>query len=536
MLKNYLAHARRTMTHEGGKAYELTPQEQVLRLFTIGQINGSFYEDTDQVIQAADATLRMALRDMPEFASRAAVYAAEQFGMKALPVLWSVYLSTLPDKTLFERVFPRVVTNPKLAHDFLTLARKGGIRQGMGQGVKRVVNRWLAENLNPVWTTRYAGKLEDVVRVTRPKDTEATRAYLQYILRPPTIEDGKFQGYGGRRLTFSRARTLVQVLADLAANRVTPETLAGIRAERLQLEELKHAFGNLDPDAKQAVFLEMVPTLRYAALVSNLVTIERAFATATRTEWVFQAGQRYQQERVVAQAVPGELVQTVTRQLLDLAAYRRSRMLPFALITAAEMTSVPEWRGALSETLQALGADAGLGDLGAGRTLIGVDCSGSMDSLVTRSLSARTVASTFAAMVAMALPGSRVYAVSATAVPAPVDQGARLLDNARRIAERVDPHYTYLGSLLTAYQGEETVLLITDSQTADNPEDLWAALRNRPEGARLIVWDVVAYNNRISNRPDVFYVQGYSDRVLGLVKSLIQGTGTQMAGVRAIQL
>ncbi len=533
MLKNFL---NRLMTHEGGKAYELTLDEQILRLFTLGQLNGSFYLDTDEVVRAAADLLQTALAKRPEFASQAAVYAAEQLGMKALPTLWAVYVSTLPDKTLFRQVFPRVITNPKLAHDFLTLARKGAVRKGMGQGVKRVVNAWLAENLNPVWATRYAGKLEDLVRVTRPKDTPETRALLQYILRPAIVEDGRLKGYGARRLTFPRAQALAEVLADLSAGQVTGETLTKIREQKLQLEELKSAFGPLDAEAKQAIFAEMVPGLWYAALVANLVTIERAFATETRTMVQIQAGQRFKQEAVIRSDVPRALVRTVADRLRDVAAYRRSKMLPFGLITAAEMTTVPEWRGALSEVLESLGADSGLGALPGVRMLIGADCSGSMNAQLTRSLSARTVATTFAAMAAMAAEDARVYAVSSDAWPVAVDKGARLLDNARRIAQRVNPQATYLGELLKVYRGEDVVLLITDSQTADSPEDLWAKLRNRPKGARLIVWDVVAYQNKISNRSDVFYISGFSDRVLGLVTSLITGGSTQIEAVRKVRL
>ena len=88
MFKNFLT---RMTTHERDRAYALTPEEQILRLFTIGQLDGNFYLDADQVIKNADALLRQALAERPEFASKAAVYAAEELGMKALPTLcgWS---------------------------------------------------------------------------------------------------------------------------------------------------------------------------------------------------------------------------------------------------------------------------------------------------------------------------------------------------------------------------------------------------------------------------------------------------------------
>jgi 60 kDa SS-A/Ro ribonucleoprotein len=534
MLKNFLNRITNT-THEGGKAYELTPDEKLLRLFTIGQLNGSFYLDTDTVVREAAETLEAALQERPEFASRCAVYAAEELGMKAIPTLWTVYLSTLPDKTLFRQVFPRVITNPKLAHDFLTLARKGGIRQGLGQGVKRVVNSWLEQNLNPVWATRYAGKLEDLVRVTRPKDTPGTVDYLQYILRPAIMENGRFQGYGPRRLTFPRAQALAEVLADLEAGRVSDRTLALIREQKLQLEELKHAFGTLTAAARQAVFAELIPGLWYAALVTNLVAIERAFAAETQTVQAYRAGQRYQQEVVLRQEVPADLVRTVAERLRDKEAYRRSKMLPFGLIAASGMTTVPEWRGAISEVLSDLGADAGLGELPV-RMLIGADMSGSMDTELTRSLSARTAASVYASMAAMAARSARVYAVSNEAREVGIDRGARLLDNARRIVERIPHGGTQLAELLRAYRGEEVVLLITDEQTADRLEDQWVALANRSRGARLIIWDIVHYQNKVAKRSDVFYVSGWGDRVLQVIGTLITGTDSQMAAVKRIVL
>jgi 60 kDa SS-A/Ro ribonucleoprotein len=131
------------VTYEGGKAYELSFRESVAEMFSLGLVKGDFYQSDLEVIGNTREVMKKALEECPEWATKCAVYGQEFNSLKLVPAIWLVYLSTLKDKELFDKAFARIITNPKMLHDFMTLVRKGGIRQGMGRSVKRAVNLWL---------------------------------------------------------------------------------------------------------------------------------------------------------------------------------------------------------------------------------------------------------------------------------------------------------------------------------------------------------------------------------------------------------
>ncbi|MDF2533861.1 MAG: hypothetical protein K0R18_18 [Bacillales bacterium] len=539
-----------TKTLQGGNAYTLNLEEKLCHMFTLGLINGSFFKDKDTVVKETRETLEKALTDMPYIATQYAVYAAEELGMKLLPTIWLVYVSTLDDKSLFKSAFPRIINNPKLLHDFTELARKAGIRKGfrgnkngMGQSLKKTINNWLYANLNDYNTTRYTGKLEDVVNLSRPKDKVVTRqgrdgssyevnvgAFLQYIFKPEE---------GGRRLTFDRAEAQEKVISNLQAGIVDAETLAMITKHKFQLEELKFTFGKLSPGQKQTVFMYFVPGLRYNALVSNLVAIERAFATRTRQVMKNdpESGRPYQTNEVMETQIPKELIDIVSKKLQSFEDFKASKMLYFGLLTAHEMTITPAWRQALQNVLKKSGSIA-FADVPAGTKIrVSADTSGSMSTMVTNSLQAVDVAAYLAAGVAMSIPGARAYAT------ATFSQEVRLvrdniIDNAVDIKRTSVGHGTSFETLLNDYAGEKYVVLVSDGQDSGNMESKWANLRNRPDGAKLIIWHVAGHTNfnKISKRSDVLYLKGYSDQVLKVLASVISGKAGQPDVVRSIKL
>ena len=87
-------------------------------------------------------------------------------------------------------------------HDFMEIARKSGIRQGLGRNIKKVMNNWLVDNLNEYQVTRNKTKLKEIIRVTRPNNKdEVFQNYMRYVSRG--------------ELTFPRAKALKKVINDL---------------------------------------------------------------------------------------------------------------------------------------------------------------------------------------------------------------------------------------------------------------------------------------------------------------------------------
>lgn len=526
-----------TKTHEGGKAYTLLDEEAIATSFTLGILGGNFYQSEEEMVKVLTEPLLKAAEDpeLREFATKAAVYAAEEGGMKFMPVLWLTILSKV-DLPLAKKVFGRIIRNPKLLHDLVTLARKADIRDGVGSGLKKVINKWLEARLTPYYATRYASRLEEIIRITRPKDTgnEHYDALLKYLFRP---WDAEKKAYGPRRLTFPRAAALDSVLSDLREGKVTDETVAKINDYGFQLDELKSVLGKLSQEDKQRVLGAILPRLSYAATLSNLVTVERAFATQTRKVTKIRPnGQRYQQEVVIKTDVPDEIKQVVIDKITDFDAYKRTKMLPFGLITASEMSLTNEFKGAIDMTLRKSG---GVAFEGLERSvLVACDVSYSMTSNIGDSvLTAEDVATVFGAMVAASAKNSRVVAVGTSAK----DMTSRLksedllkdADNIKRAVRDVGMG-TNLHALFQHYKGEDVVLLITDGQQWGNVERY--AKEHMKPGSIFIEWHVIGYHNRVAVGDRFAYITGYNDNILRLVRSLIEGGPSQVEQIKAVEL
>lgn len=561
-------------TFEGGKAYNMDLEEKLCSAFTMGLIQGNFYTSQEEVIKNCRDLFTEALDKAPELATKYAVYGAETLGMKLFPTLWLVYLSTMDKKDLFKKAFPRIIgTNVKMMHDFVDICRTSDIRpggihnqkikgtnRGMGQGVKKVINRHTYNIINDYNATRFTGDWEDILLLTRPEDKQIQRtngagdAYtvdttqlFQYIFKPKVKEmvDGKAVIKTlPRRLTFERARVLQQTIDILQnPNRTALEfvvALENIKAQKLQMDEIKFTFGKLSQDEKKKVYEYFLPGLRYAALVTNLVSIERAFATNTRKISKLDpmgSGKYFDQTEVLETNIPAELIVVVANKLKNFEDYKASKMLFFRLLTASEMILTREWKKALNEVLGQAGKVA-FAELPADRKVrCGADTSGSMGTKVTTSLSALDVASYLTAAITLSVPNTKAYAVAdyTKVVPLASDD---LVDSATRIM-RTDVGYgTRFETLLDGYNGEDVVILVTDGMQSDNMELKWKSLPNRPANSKLIIWHVAGWNygTKIAKDPSVMFLKGYSDGLLKVLSNLITGKAGQPEVARSIVL
>jgi 60 kDa SS-A/Ro ribonucleoprotein len=561
-----------TRTREGGRAYTLTLEEKLCHAFTMGFLAGNFYTKEEDVIKLTRDLFNEALKtkEGAEIATKYAVYAAEELGMKFMPTLWLVYVSTLSDKTLFQKAFPRIMgKNVKLVHDFVDLCRNSDIRpggvhsqkvkknqnRGLGQGVKKVINNWAYSVADDYNATRFAGKWEDILRLTRPLDKVVTRQkrgqsvevdlgnLFKYIFQPRDKEGKSLP----RRLTFERARVLkdtIEILND--KNRSYEQfqrALNNITAQKLQMDEIKHTFGNLNRNELQAVYMYFVPEMRYAVMVGNLVAIEKAFATRTQRIMKLDpmgSGKYFEQDQVLETNIPKELIAIVAKKLASFEDYKASKMLFFRLLTAHEMTITREWKIALNDVLGKAGKIA-FADLPAGRTIrCSADTSGSMsmsNRQISNTLYAVDVAAYLTAAITLSTPNTEAFATASVTQTVPL-YSENLVDCAVRIKQAQVGHGTNFESLLDGYKGEDIVILVTDGEQSDNMERKWQSLKNRPANSKLIIWHVANWTtfNKISNDSSVLYLKGYSDSLLNTLANLITGKAGQPEIVRSIKL
>ncbi|MDR2494181.1 MAG: hypothetical protein LBD24_03050 [Spirochaetaceae bacterium] len=538
-LKEIIEHFEgKTATYEGGTGYHTSFRETLAELFSLGMLNGMFYQTQEEVLSGAMETFQKALKEEPEFAAKCAVYGAERNGLKLVPTVFLVFLSTLEDKSLFYKTFPRIIRNMTLLHDFMTLCRKTTIRKGLGRAVKRAVNDRFRRLLNEYSASRNKRVAREIAKVTRPGFAdEDFQRYMRYVAKD--------------ELCFERARELKRILEKLRRNEVDDDTLDTITKYAFQLEELKHALnagiprdrgdsaesgenGEMPPEDKQRLYHHLYKGLRYAALALNLTALERVFATETKRVMKHsKARGKFWQKEVVSAAVPEETACMVADKITRAEDYRASRILPFTLINAHRAVKTPAFKEAVEKILlecahEAFRIPKNI-DL-----LIGVDTSGSMSLKITDSLSALDAASFLGALIICSHEKTRVCAVADYC-----EQVAFKTDNLFAMAAETAGtnvgNGTRLEKIMEKYRGEKYLLLLTDSVAADNLEKKWLAARKPPD-ARLIVWQLQAYQIKLSNHRSVIYFAGYSDRLLELLKRIIEQDAAQIKEIEAIAL
>jgi|GEM_PF-3089860 len=525
-MKKFINHlVGKTTTYEGGVGYRMTFKETLAEFFSLGLLNGKFYQVQEEVLEDASMIFEQALNECPEFATKAAIYGATVNSLKLVPTIWLVYLSKLDDKTLFKNAFRKIIRNLNMLHDFMEICRKAKIREGLGRGVKKQVNERLYELLNDYSASRNKGTISEIIKVTRPN-----------------FQDEKFQNYmkyvSNGELTFERARVLKDVLNKIECGDIDDYVLNNIKKYKLQLEELKSSFviftrEDKEKINKRSIYKALYEGLRYAALMLNLVALERIFATKTESVNKYSKRGNFKQEVVIAADIPSEIKKMVSNKINSIEDYRASNMLPFTLLNAERMVVTDDFKHAIHSMMEVSAKETFKLDKDT-EMLIGVDTSGSMSVNVSDSLSAIDIATFFGALIKSSHDNSKVCAVATTCKEVKFND-TNIFDMAHDI-ECTDVGYgTYFESLMNEYEGQKYIILITDSMAADNLENLWINAK-KPKGAKLIVWQLAAYKTKISIDPSVIYLAGYSDRLLSLVKNIIESKGNQIDEIEKINI
>lgn len=86
--------------YEGGTSYKITLEEKLAEFFSLGLLNGNFYQSEAEVLNNAKELFEEALEECPEYATKCAIYGNNVNSLKLVPTIWLVYLSTLEDKNI----------------------------------------------------------------------------------------------------------------------------------------------------------------------------------------------------------------------------------------------------------------------------------------------------------------------------------------------------------------------------------------------------------------------------------------------------
>lgn len=529
-------------TYEGGVGYKLDDYEELINLVMLGFIEGRFYESQDKILDDTKEIWSKAIQkaaqdsNYAEFIMKLVSYGREVGGMMFQPTLGLVYLSTLPDKRYFHAAFNHVIKTPKDLFDFVHLCRHGNIRKGMGRTVKRAIGNWLLD-ARSYHFRRYRTKMRDVIKLARPKPLRNQNCFTYAVNGDLTTEEFK---------------ALNTVMKKLHENVVDDEVLSLIEKYRFQIEEMKSQFGNLSDENLRKMYKKLIPGLSIQALMINLETICWVFSSnkSARLEyrernrkwdyWTYD-GQVNEKYRPNCEYLSADIIKTVADKLSDVEAYKRSRMLPFTPLQAAKMTCVPEWRQAMLNMVSECIKNMFDSEKLAGKKVrINVDTSGSMRGtrITNRNydgpgLTTNELAGIFGAAIMQGVRDQKdasIWAIASGYKRVPV----RTLD-AHALGERIMKtdvaHGTNFEQCVAGgnYAGEDIYILITDGQATDNLEAAWARTKKTP-GAKLIIWQVVGYGNKVSDRKDIYTLWGFSDRTAEAIVKIIE-SGTDQVDI-----
>lgn len=475
-----------TINEAGGRAYALPPEHALAQFASTGCLNGIYYASAEEQL---DQVLRLCGGVAPSFIAKVAVHARTESHMKDVPALLVAALSVL-DPVLFERVFPRVIDNPRMLRTFVQIVRSGRVaRRSFGSRPKRLIQAWFDARSDEQIFTASIGRnpsLADVIRLLHPRPRTASRSALYaYLL--------------GRAYEAADLPPIVRHYEDFKAGRsdVTPDLpfqfLAGL-------------------DITEKAWRDIATNASWQSTRMNLNTYAR--------HGVFD---------------DLRVTREVARRLVDPKAISRARVLPYQLMAARTTVTleVPKViRDALDRALE-LATDA-VPEL-PGRVAVGVDVSASMHSPVTGRRGSST--SSVRCVDVAALVASAVLRRNRDAVVLPfhtevvrcrIDRKASIGDNAQRLAN-LPSGGTDCSAPLRELERRghpvDLVVLVSDNEswietnrsswrTGTRTLEAWERLRRRNPKARLVCIDLQPYGSvQAPDREDILNVGGFSDAV-----------------------
>lgn len=478
---------------EGANAYAFEAKHALAQLAATGCLSNTFYADGASQL---DAVRALAAQVEPAFVAKTAVYARERGAMKDMPAVLLAVLATR-DVALLKAAFPRVVDNGKMLRNFVQVVRSGVLgRKSLGSAPKRLVQDWLNAVSEKQLVAACVGaepSLADVVRMVHPKPADASRAaFYGWLLGKPYAFEAlpaSLQGFELYKLDRSRD------VPDVPFQMLTSLTLG------------------------QAEWTWVARNGGLQMLRMNLNTFAR--------HGVFD--------------VPG-MAETVAAKLVDREAIRRSRVLPYQLMTAhaAASAKVPAvvkeaLQDALEFSLENVGAYAG-------RVAVCPDVSGSMRSAVTGHR--KGASSVVRCVDVAALVAAAIVRANRDAIVLPFEQSVVKLElnprdsvttNAAKLAS-VGGGGTNcsapLHELLRTKTRVSLAVLVSDNESwvdarrAGGTETMraWAAYRAFNPGAKLVCIDLVPNGTtQAAEEADVLNIGGFSDAVFEVVGRYASG-------------
>lgn len=480
-----------TVNREGYPAYERPVEEQYVQTLLTNTLGNTFYATGEELLQEAEALHERMVAEDLEFVAKALPYARQKGYMRTQPIFGLAMLSRHP---LFEDVFGQVILTPKDLSDFAVIVkalRKGANGDGSqgGRRIKRVAGRWLVENLTEYWAIKYGGKgagytLRDLFRVYHPRGPKSP--LVDYVL--------------GREVDLS---LLPQVAAFERLKRATTdeEKVAAITEGRLP-HEVASTFAGQSP----VVWSAIVPQLPTLALVRHLATLERI-------------------------GVADEHRELIEGKLTSPEAIGSSKILPFTFWKAFEKVRTPWIQDALRQAV-----DLSFINVPAlpGRVAVFVDRSYSMIGDFVRIAALFGIALMRRANLngRLLLFNDRVQEFAVSARDSILSQATQV--HASGGTDLAKP----MEVLLNDRDRVDVLVVITDEQQNEGAPFLQRLVEYKNKvnrDVKTFIINVSPYIRASVAPPEmenVYYIYGWSDRVLDIISLMSKGLGSVVEAIR----
>lgn len=177
-----------TVNEAGGKAYKFEDEHALAQMAMTTFFDDGFYLSAKDQF---DSFKNLLNNVDPLFAGKLAVYAHENGKMKDVPVVILAHLMKKETRSIFDSVFPRVITNGKQLCNFAKVVRSGAITQNksFGTHTKHLIQNWInSRNPNALFKDSIgcSPSLADVIKMTHPRPKDICREnFYAYILGKP---------------------------------------------------------------------------------------------------------------------------------------------------------------------------------------------------------------------------------------------------------------------------------------------------------------------------------------------------------------
>ena len=476
-----------TRNEAGGRAYALSPKQQLAQLAATGCFNDTFYASAENQLEQI---LTIAQKVEPLFIAKTAIYARERGYMKDMPALLLAILAE-HDVALCAQIFNQVIDNGKMLRNFAQMVRSGVTgRKSFGTRPKKLMQQWLLSANEKQLLQAAIGNnpsLADVVKMVHPKPREAWRAaWFAWLI--------------GKPYEYSALPPLTRAFEDYKS---------GCRGEL--------------PD----VPFQLLTALELDSAAWAQIAHNGSWQQVRQSLNTFARHGVFNDEGIVRR---------VAAKLADKKAIAKARVMPYQLLTAYQATGdamPPAIREALQDAMEI--AVQNVPRL-AGHIVVCPDVSGSMHSPVSGFRQGATtatrcvdVAALLSAAVLRHNPQARVLPFEMQVAKIQLNPRDSIMTNAQKLASLCGGGTSCSAPLAWLNREKAPVdllLMISDNESwadvarGDKSAMLaeWDKIKQRNPQAKLVCLDIQPYATvQARNRHDILNIGGFSDQVFHLL-------------------